>query len=199
MAEPYRLAIAVLAAGASRRFGDTDKLTAPFRGKMLGLHACDTLREIEAHHRWVITSKGGHPCEGGWRDAGFEPAVNPEAALGMGTSVALAAQMAMAEHADALIICLADMPLVPAEHFASIIAKVQNRGEGYIAATGYNEVRIPPACFAKGWFTPLTQISGDKGAREFLARGAAVPCAQELLIDIDTPETLAVLSESSTD
>ena len=92
MARRQSICVAVLAAGQSRRFGDADKLAQPLGGKPLGLHICDTIQPLGLAHSLVITSAADHPCVPGWRDRGFEIAVNHAATEGLGGSVALAAK-----------------------------------------------------------------------------------------------------------
>ena len=191
MAESKRLAVAVLAAGASRRFGTKDKLAAEFRGRMLGLHATHAIPRETFEHAWVIASDVDHPCADGWRSAGFELQANPRAAEGMGTSVALAAKLAKEAETDGLLIALADMPLVPARHFAALVQYALAKGPGHLAVSSKSGVRTPPAIFGSDRFDRLERLGGDAGARHILAEGKTISCPPEWLIDIDTPEALA--------
>ncbi|MEL6876587.1 MAG: nucleotidyltransferase family protein [Pseudomonadota bacterium] len=187
MAEQSRLAIALLAAGQSRRFGTEDKLAADLNGRMLGLHASDTLSGIPAAHHWVIASSGEHPCAAGWRKQGFEITVNPDAREGLGTSVALAAQLAHNARADALLIALADMPYVTPEHFTALAELADPQ---VLAASHNGTANTPPAIFGREHFPALMQSSGDRGAGALLARAKIIPCPPEQLADIDLPSDL---------
>ena len=62
-----RIGVALLAAGASRRFGESDKLTAEFRGRALGEHVPLALPVERFEKAWAITSTADHPCEPQWR------------------------------------------------------------------------------------------------------------------------------------
>lgn len=187
MPERSGLTIAVLAAGQSRRFGEADKLAAPFRGKTLGRHAADTLAAMPACRKWIIAPQQGHACADDWRSAGFEIAINPAASQGMGTSAALAASLALEEGADALLIALADMPLVPLRHFEDIAKTAQNLGQNGIAASSDGTAAMPPACFRHGRFKQLAEARGDTGARSHLAEAHIVHCPPQWLADIDEP------------
>ena len=193
MTESFHLSIAVLAAGRSARFGDIDKLAVPLRGKMLGNHAVDTLSQLAADHKWVIAAGHGHDCAQGWREAGFELVVNPDAADGMGASAAVAARLAMDRGADALLICLADMPLVPRSHYQAIIDAARGLGEDGIVASSTGKARMPPACFRKARFARLADLHGDCGARALLHDAIVVECAPHWLIDVDRPDDLDLL------
>lgn len=189
MADWWRIGVALLAAGASRRFGERDKLAEPFRGRLLGEHAAAAIPVERFAKAWIIAPRKDHPCEPGWIYAGFDPVINASAAEGMGTSVALAAELADANSCDSLLIALADMPLVPQSHFAALAALSIHPEEVIVSARG--DTRLPPAVFGKEHFVALSELRGDRGARDLLALGQIVPCPPEWLIDIDTPEDLA--------
>ncbi|MEO0463468.1 MAG: nucleotidyltransferase family protein [Pseudomonadota bacterium] len=191
LAEP-RLAVAVLAAGASRRFGAADKLAANFQGRALGEHVAAAIPAWRFAMRWVITSAPDHRCKAAWKAAGFEAVHNAGAAQGMGTSVALAGQMAREAECDGLLIALADMPLVPRAHFEALIAALE--GQDDIVASRHAEATVPPAIFAKAHFERLAAARGDEGARRWLGAARALDCPPAWLDDIDTPEDLARLS-----
>lgn len=191
LGDALQLGVALLAAGASRRFGDADKLAQPLGNCLLGEHAAAAIPVDRFARAWVITSVPDHPCEPGWVDAGFDPILNPVAATGMGSSAALAAGLAARERLDGLLIALADMPLVPESHFAALVDAVQFQDDMIASAKG--RVRMPPALFSSAHFVVLTRLSGDTGARELLAQARTIECSPEWLIDVDTPETLATL------
>lgn len=194
MAEQLRLAIAVLAAGRSQRFGEEDKLRVPFRGKALGLHATDTLGRVDAEVRIVVTSDLAHICARGWEASGFAPVKNPNADEGMGTSVAVAARIARRAGVEALLIALADMPLVPRRHFQALVEAAGEARANAIIASSHGSARMPPAIFSSDRFNALADLAGDAGARGLLAQAELITCPPEWLADIDTPDALAALS-----
>lgn len=191
MAEGARYAAAVLAAGQSRRFGPADKLAASFRGQRLGELACQTLAGLDFAQRWVIAARADHPCAPGWEGAGFTLSVNANAASGMGSSVALAARLALEAQADGLLIALADMPLIPAGHFRALIARAAALGPAAIVASSANGLRLPPALFGRDHLPALAALTGDAGARALLHQAEPIICAPELLIDIDDEQALS--------
>ena len=188
------LVIAVLAAGRSERFGVDDKLAALFRGKPLGLHVTDNLVGVSSARRFVIVANEQHPCSTGWQAAGFETVRNAKAHLGMGTSIALAASHALAARSGALLICLADMPLVPQSHFESLVSAAFRLGPDGIVASTNGAAMMPPACFRQNRFNELSQLAGDQGARALLREAEQMACAPDLLVDIDDPDELARLA-----
>ena len=100
------LAIAVLAAGSAERFGG-GKLDVPVAGKPLGRWALDTAMQIDSA---LVAVVGSDPKPA--FAEGAELIANGYARKGIGTSVSAAARWAMQARADALVVLLADMPLV---------------------------------------------------------------------------------------
>jgi CTP:molybdopterin cytidylyltransferase MocA len=184
------LAVAVLAAGRSKRFAGGDKLAAPLGKSLLGEHACQTLTGLDFVHRWVIAAAADHPCRPGWHAAGFEIAVNDAASSGMGNSVALAAQLAQQASVDALLIALADMPLVPLAHFQALVSRASRLGPHSIVASSADGVPMPPAIFGAGHLGALAGASGDAGARHLLVGAEQVAGDPALLIDVDDEAAL---------
>ncbi|MEM7690108.1 MAG: nucleotidyltransferase family protein [Pseudomonadota bacterium] len=187
--------MAVLAAGSSRRFGDQDKLAQPFRGKRLGERICEAapMDRLAPGGAVVIASRADHPCRPAWEKAGFEIAVNTRADRGMGTSVALAADLAQQAKSDALLIALADMPMVPISHLTALIDACHASDDNVCSSDGHR--RTPPAIFGRDHFSTLAALSEDVGARPLLQRARTIACPPGWLIDIDTPEALRRLSQ----
>lgn len=187
------VAVALLAAGRSTRFGADDKLAAPFRGTMLGLHAARALAGLPFVARWVIVRDDlAHPCLPGWRAAGFTPVGNPDADEGIATSLRLAVRQAEEAGVGALLVCLADMPLVTTAHFAALLAAAERGCD--IAASRDGALVSPPAIFARRHFAALGELRGDKGAKALLGGAERVDSAPGTLADVDDPATLAHLT-----
>lgn len=196
MIDATHLCLAILAAGSSRRFGDADKLTASLHGKMLGLHAADTLSSIAFGRAAVITSAADHPCADGWRAAGLEIIVNPGADSGMASSVAAAARSAIGANAHGLLICLADMPYIQLPHILAMMDRFALLGEEAIFASIADGQRCPPALFGNKHFDHLTNLTGDIGARQLLSKADLIDAPPEQLIDIDDISALDSLNAS---
>ena len=181
--------VALLAAGSSRRFGARDKLAAPFRGRKLGEWAARAVPVEMFAHRWVIVSSPRHVCAQAWRETGWDPVVNPQAEEGIGSSVACAARHAQSAGCEALLITLADMPLVPCEHFAALV-KAFDEEAGIVASQAGEGPPQPPAIFAAHHLPALALLDGDSGARGLLSRARTIACPREWLTDIDTRAAL---------
>lgn len=179
-----RAVAVLLAAGRSRRFGAGDKLMAPLDGKPLALHAGEMLAEIGFARLIAVCVPGADRPASDLAAIGFE-IVLPSAGLGQAASIA--AGVASAGEADALLIALADMPLVPADHIRALLAA---GGGPPIVATGVDSRAMVPALFARDEWTRLAGLTGDDGARSLLGNAALVPLDRRFVGDIDRPRDL---------
>lgn len=180
--------LALLAAGQSSRFGNRDKLTALLGDKMLGLHTAGTAADISFADKLVIGSPE-HRCAAEWRRLGYQIIPNDDAALGLATSVRLAAAHAIKAGASALCIMLADMPFVTRGHLEKLITAFAISG-GTVASARQGQA-MPPAIFSAYVLQSLANLEGDSGARRLLADAQLVAGDDHLLMDIDTAEDLA--------
>ena len=139
---------ALLAAGAGSRFeGPTHKLLAPFRGKPL--------------YRWAYehaVSSGLHVIVvTGDVDLDLPDTVhNPRWAEGIATS--LQAAVGAAGDADAIVVGLADQPLIPAEAWRRVAS-----ADAPIAVATYGGKRRNPVRLAREVW-PELPATGDQGA-----------------------------------
>ncbi len=191
MSETGPVLLALLAAGGSRRFGNQDKLAASLNGEYLGMVAARTLSGIGLDQRHVIAASAEHPCATGWRELGWTITVNKAAESGMGTSVALAARLAQEAGAAGLMVALADMPQVSAEHSQCLLKRFDEAGPAAIIASSDGTSRSPPAIFGPDHFLALSKLSEDKGARALLEQAETISAGPGELADIDRPEDLA--------
>jgi molybdenum cofactor cytidylyltransferase len=178
------VAVVLLAAGRSTRFGAADKLTIDLQGLPLAHHAIRALTPLPLALRFVVAG----PVARNW--PGFERVLNDRPETGMSHSIAIGVAAARSAGADAVLIALADMPFVTTEHFQRLLAG--RRGPGSIVASSDGTRRMPPALFGADWFAELEQLSGDQGARALLDRAELVTTTSKTLLDVDRPEDLAV-------
>lgn len=193
------LPIAVLAAGASRRLG-TPKQLARYRGRTLLAHAISTAQAVGCGPVVVVLGAGADTLLGEIPSHPDVRAVlNPDWASGLGSSVRVAVDAALAavSAAPGLLLTLCDQPQVTTDLLAEIAA-AHREGHALVAAS-YDGVVGVPALFARAHFAELRALDGDRGARAVLHRHAsrvhAVPDAAGAW-DIDTPADLARLTHA---
>ena len=174
----------MLAAGSATRFGG-DKLLYPLDGRPLGEHIAVTLADVPVAARLAVCPAGSARRELFERH-GFEVIDNPHPAQGMGRSLALGAARAIDLNADALLVCLADMPFVTREHVEALLAV-----DADVVATEAASVRSPPIAFARKLLPELATLTGDEGARHLLKSATTVAGAPQMVRDFDTPDDFA--------
>jgi molybdenum cofactor cytidylyltransferase len=184
------IAVALLAAGQGERFGG-DKLSADLGGVQLGLRAVHMLSDMGFGWQFAIC---GASFTGSLKEAGFDPIINDQPQLGQSHSLHLAIAAAEQTSAEALLVCLADMPLIYAGHITAIIQESKSR-DGIIASSN-GTTAMPPALFPRSYWPALLETTGDAGARGFLKDAAQIYAPPETLIDIDTREDLAAACAS---
>lgn len=189
------VAIAVLAAGESRRFG-AHKLLAPWRGRPILQHVLEQAQQACPGKVLLVTGHEADAIEALASAQADRIVRNPDYTLGMGTSIAAAAS---ACSTDAIVIALGDQPLVTADHYRALIS-AWNRAATSVVATAYGETFGPPVLFGRGYLSALARLRGDNGAKRILAehRDRVVtidfpPAA----VDIDTPEDLEGLDQAT--
>jgi len=183
----------VLAAGESRRFGNPKQL-AEFDGAPLVRTAADVARRCFGTHSLLVV---GHEPEAVTRAAGGGCEfliVNSRYRDGLGSSIALAASV-LAPVADAIVLLLADQPLVDADHVRRLVAGWSGRPR-HALATDYGNGWGPPALVPKGLFDELQVLGGDRGAHALLESPGVeldLVAAAAAGFDVDTPADLAIL------
>lgn len=176
------IAIALLAAGASTRFGG-NKLEADFGGKMLGLSVAETIAGMGFGWQFAVcgpkSAKLVRPLEA----MGFAVIHNDTPEAGLSRSLALAVNAAEATEAVALLICLADMPFVTGAHLLALAEAFHTTGTA--AASTRDCQPMPPAIFPRAQWAELKATVGDRGARALLSKAMQVEAPRAMLADID--------------
>ena len=184
MTGPRRVVAVVLAAGRAERFG-SDKLLHLLDGTPLAEHIAITLAGLPLAARIAICPAGSQRTDL-FRAHGFDIIENSHPERGMGTSLAFGAQRAIVLGADAMLVCLADMPYVTREHLLALLAL-----DAPSVATEFDGTRSPPAVFARSLLPDLATLTGDTGARDLLRSAATVLADEALVRDFDTPADFA--------
>jgi len=180
----------LLAAGEGSRFGQP-KAIVELNGQTLAEHGVGLLRAGGADPILVVT--GAAPVE----LDGTHTVYNPAWRTGMGSSLRAALQALIDTSTDvgAVVVALADQPLVGAEAVARLIAAY--RDGATVAVAGYDgQARNPVLLAREHWAEVIATATGDQGARTFLRTRpdlvTLVECGDTgRPDDIDTPADLA--------
>jgi molybdenum cofactor cytidylyltransferase len=176
----------LLAAGQSRRFGDTDKLLAPYHGRALVSHAAEAMRE--AGLDGLVATVRDESVAALLEDFVLSR-LGPDS-LAQSGSLLAGCRDCLALRPDRILVVLGDMPHVTSEHLKAVVQRCQN---GRPAASTDGSVRLPPACFPVSMASELMALSGDRGAGALLKTlppSALVRAPAGMLKDIDLPGDL---------
>lgn len=195
----------LLAAGRSHRFGG-DKRLALLDGEPLALHAARTALAVFGR-LIVVLRAGADPLAARLRDALPEDELRligaATADRGMGASLA-AGVRALPADASACWVLLADMPLVRVETLRGLAERMDAALPAPVVLQPVHAGRPGhPVGFSAAWFTRLSELDGDSGARALVREAAARERLQRvqvddpgILLDTDTPAALQALQPS---
>lgn len=191
-----RLFAIVLAAGASQRFGSVKQLQEingiPLvrRAVRLGENLCGARTVLVAGHESSAVVDACAPLRGFFVH-------NSQYRKGLSTSIASGIR-AVASTADAVLLLLADQPLVTPAHLDRLAA-AWSEEPGSIVATAFAETLGPPAIFPRRYFEELCALKGDSGARALLSTAARRVEFENAAVDVDTPADLDALAADFTE
>lgn len=188
----------VLAAGTSRRFRATKQLV-NYCGEPLVCRAMRLAEAVCAEHSVLVTGSEWRrvhdacaPLKGFFvRNEAFES--------GMGGSIACGVR-AVTGSADAVLLLLADQPLITASYLQQMIV-AWNGSDTTIVCSEFAGVVGPPVIFPAAYLDELACLGGDKGARVLIdthhEQVIALPC-EAAATDIDTHDDLIESQSRST-
>ncbi len=180
----------VLAAGASRRMGETNKLLLPFGARPMIAHVVRTVLASGVRTCVVVT---GHEADAVTEAvAGLATvAHNPDWRGGMASSIRTGVN-ALPTDTTAAVIVLGDMPRLGAAHLDALIAAFDPDDAG-ICVPMFDGRRGNPVLWAASYFDELRALQGDVGAKHLLKAYASRVCRVDMpdnatLVDVDTPD-----------
>jgi CTP:molybdopterin cytidylyltransferase MocA len=172
--------VAVLAAGRGTRFGG-NKLEAPCAGKPLGRWVIDAVAAAGLGPGMIVTGPDGASFAEGWTGL-----VNPQPERGLASSLALAARAALDARASALLVLLADMPLVAPGYLRELAATpapaATRQPDGHAGV---------PALLDRVLLERVAELSSDSGAGALLGEAVLLDPPPGMLHDVDAPADLA--------
>lgn len=197
-AEPRIFAV-VLAAGRSERFGSTKQLqkiggeAMVRKAAALARAVCAENTLLIAGHDWInVVAAAERRCQ--------FISFNEKFTDGIGSSIACAAR-SLAHTADALMVMLADQPLISTDHLKALL-HAWSGDDDEIVATAFAGVQGPPILMPRSTFPSLAELSGDSGARKLLddpKYRVATVWFDRAAVDIDLPEDLSRLAQAADD
>jgi CTP:molybdopterin cytidylyltransferase MocA len=185
------IVVGLLAAGRGVRFGsDEPKQLAQLGGRPLVAHALAAARGCRVGPVIVVVSDDRVAAV-----ADAEVVRNPDPEAGIASSlVALLRALTPRAEVEAVVVGLADQPLVGAEAYRRVAA-----ADAPLAVATYGGRRGNPVRIAREHWPEALELAGDEGARVLLRKYGATEVRCDDTgdpTDVDTPADLAALESS---
>ena len=183
----------VPAAGLSTRMGQ-NKLLMPFGDKSLIEHAVDTLKASDVDEIVVVLGHEADQVRSRLERRRVNFVHNPDYREGLSTSVRTG-MSAVAKGADAIMIYLADQPLIQPDEISRLIqafAEAKRAGKSIVVPFFENR-RGNPVILDASYRAMVLDIVGDVGCRRIIRRYPEQVFAVQMqtdhvVRDVDTPE-----------
>ena len=183
----------VPAAGLSSRMGQ-NKLLMPFGDKSLIEHAVDTLKASDVDEIVVVLGHEADQVRSRLERRRVNFVHNPDYREGLSTSVRTG-MSAVAKGADAIMIYLADQPLIQPDEISRLIqafAEAKRAGKSIVVPFFENR-RGNPVILDASYRAMVLDIVGDVGCRRIIRRYPEQVFAVQMqtdhvVRDVDTPE-----------
>lgn len=192
--ETPQIAALLLAAGASRRMGNTNKLLEEVENEALVMRAARKLTKEGFSAVITVTGHEADRVRQALATADVQFVHNPDHETGLASSIR-AGVRSVPDSVDWLLVALGDMPDVAPSTIKNLLARAAVT-RARILIPAWKGRRGNPVLWHRSLFPRLEGLSGDEGARQLLPRLAGnieeVPVEDPgITLDIDTEERLA--------
>lgn len=182
-----KLAVVVLAAGQSSRFGSAKQI-ALIEDRPLITHSIQAIQDIDCAGRYVVLGANYDAVYEVVRTLPIAVLKNDYWSEGMASSIRLAVEEL--KSFDALLFLAADQVVVKAEQLNQLVNCWQRHADHIIAASYAATLGIP-AIFPSSYFDALASLRGDIGAKKIIRQNT-----QEV-IGVEMPEALCDIDRVS--
>ncbi len=189
----HHIAILLLAAGGSSRFGSPKQLL-PFNGTTLIRYLAEVALRSKADAVYVVVGAEAEKIQPELSGLQIHTLVNDRWKEGFSSSLGAGVD-ALPEETEAALIMLCDQPLVTTEVLNSIIDTHQ-ASKKPVVASAYADTLGVPVLFARSLFPELLSLRGDHGAKQIIQRhlqdvaSVAFPGGA---VDIDVPSDIKLI------
>jgi molybdenum cofactor cytidylyltransferase len=197
MSQAPRIAGLILAAGQSRRMGESNKLLEILDGTPMVRRCVDAVVGARLDHVIVVTGHESEAVASTLGELDVRLVHNPDFDVGLSTSLAVGLA-SLPDGVDAVLVCLGDMPRLDASVIDSLVAAYDPVEGRTICVPTWKGKRGNPVLFDARYFAAMSDVHGDVGARHLLGEHADQVCdvavpTHAVLEDVDSPAELATL------
>jgi len=191
LSDKLNIAILILAAGESKRMGTPKQLLKWKNTTLLG-HTIQVSETLNLK-TFVVLGANFEEIKNSISSRSIQILNHENWKNGLGSSIAFGVGYIFKNELDieAILIVLADQPLINSEYLNSMIS-VFEKGKNQIIASSYKDGKKGvPVLFDKIYFKELAQLSNDKGAKRLIEKytdKVVLLNAESMVSDIDTLE-----------
>jgi molybdenum cofactor cytidylyltransferase len=194
-----KIAILILAAGESKRMHGIKQLL-PWKNTSLLGNAIEQALQSKGDQVYVVLGANTNRIAPTLAHYNIQTIENKKWKNGLGNSIAAGVNYIKENqaHYDAILITLADQPLIDAAYY-NLLIDTYSQKQAKIIASETNNSPCVPAIFDALYFEKLSQLDQDKGAKEILIAAHKevyrLPAAANLM-DVDTTSAYKKLYNS---
>lgn len=182
----------LLAAGESTRMGSENKLLLPVAGKTVIRHMVDTFLAAGLDEVIVVLGHQSHAIRAVLAGLPVTLVDNPDYAQGQMSSVH-AGVSAISEDCDAILVSLADQPLLDVDDIRRLLEGFRQRTRGSILVPTFQGQRGNPIVLAGTHWQQLVAGGKNLGCRKLIERNpddvvTMAVDSDHFVVDMDTPE-----------
>ncbi|MGC1206112.1 MAG: nucleotidyltransferase family protein [Flavobacteriaceae bacterium] len=168
---PSKIAVVILAAGASKRMGEPKQLL-KWGDSTLITHTIQTALKLKVDTVYVVLGANFKLIENSIAHFPITILNNENWEQGLGESIAFTSKHLQNEtyKPEGILFVLADQPFITVSYLKSIISSF-SKGEKQIIASSYQNRKFGvPALFDSYYINDLSDLKGDFGAKNFLQK-----------------------------
>ncbi|SDE68396.1 molybdenum cofactor cytidylyltransferase [Pricia antarctica] len=189
MTFPKKIAIVILAAGASSRMGEAKQLL-PWQDTTLLGNAIRNAKASHANSVTVVLGANAEAIRNEISESQIAIVENRGWASGLGSSIACGTIFLLRKKnkPKGILVMLADQPLIDPAYLNAMMAVFNPRQE-MIIATAYEDRAGVPALFSKDYYKKLTNLDDDFGAKKIIdcdKKKVSILNFGKITVDIDT-------------
>lgn len=182
-----KIAILLLAAGASSRMGSPKQLLKWGDSTLLN-HSINQAVKSKAIDVFVLLGANHKIISKSIENTSISLLVNDDWNQGMGNTISFGVSHIQGLNYDGVLLMLVDQPLIDSTYLNNLIA-VFDTSKKSIIASSYHKGAGVPAIFDKSHYPELSALNGDQGAKQLIINyqgNTKIIDAGNLLADIDT-------------